>query len=406
MVTPRQPPAAVPQAEQGDELLDELDRGRASAQRPDVDRRRGRRRGPDLEDREPDVQAAAHPDPLVDVLELRVARRPQPADRAVLEQQGAEVGRRRLMLDGLGTRRPGRRRRGRREVRPHACAHAHRLADVEDLPRVVAHDVDAGRVADARHVRQPAPRAARERAAVGRAGAPPPRRAARAEQRDRVPDGRGARAEPREQRAEDAGARLGVGERAVRRLHVDAERTGERDELALPRERMQAPRERHRAHRDRVRPFQARPIERLREDAPVERRAVRDQDAPAQELAELGEARLGGRRVVHHRLGDPGEPLDALRQRPARRDERLPAVVELAAADEDGPHLGELAGLSGEAVRLGVDDEELGGAQRCGGVHPPRSTKAPGRRARHLARRLRPPADGRSMVRAPEREDA
>ena len=42
MLAPRQPPAAVPQAEQRDELLDELDRGRASAQRPDVDRRRAR----------------------------------------------------------------------------------------------------------------------------------------------------------------------------------------------------------------------------------------------------------------------------------------------------------------------------------------------------------------------------
>ena len=233
-------------------------------------------------------------------LSFALPGRPQPADRAVLEQQRAEVGRRRQLLDGLRARRPGRRRRGRREVRAHARAHAHRLADVERPGR--------RRCARCRRracrctpvmsgSRRRAPR--RQRAAVGRARAPPPRRAARAEQRERVADGRGARAEPREQGAEDARARLGVRERAVRRLHARCRATPASG--TSWRCRASGCSRRASATVQIVggsRPLQAGPLERLREDAAVERGAVRDEHAAAQQLAR---ARAGSPRRAARR---------------------------------------------------------------------------------------------------------
>jgi hypothetical protein len=90
-VAARQLARAVAQPEQRVELLDELDRRGAPAQRPDADpaaRGRGRR---DLEDRERDVEPAAQVDVAVDVLEARVPRRPQPLDEPALEQQRAEL---------------------------------------------------------------------------------------------------------------------------------------------------------------------------------------------------------------------------------------------------------------------------------------------------------------------------
>ena len=46
------------------------------------------------------------------------------------------------------------------------------------------------------------------------------------------------------------------------------------------------------------------------------------------------------------------------------RTSDLPAVVQLAAADEHRADLGQLARVAAEAVGLGVDDEELGGCDR------------------------------------------
>jgi hypothetical protein len=113
------------------------------------------------------------------------------------------------------------------------------------------------------------------------------------------------RAQPREERAEDARARLGVGQRAVGDLDLDAQRLGQRAQPALARERVQPPRERHGAQLRRVRPAQARALEGLAQHAAVERRAVGHQDAPTQLGRELGQLRLGRRRLVDHRLRDP-----------------------------------------------------------------------------------------------------
>ena len=127
-----------------------------------------------------------------------------------------------------------------------------------------------------------------------------------------------------------------------------------------------ADRERDGAQRRRVGPGQLRALEGLGEDAAVEGGVVGDQEAALEQLGELRQRRLGGRRGVDHPLADLREALDRSRQRGGAGDERLPAVVQLAAADEDGADLGQLTGVAAKAVGLRVEDEELGGGQRLG----------------------------------------
>jgi hypothetical protein len=86
-----------------------------------------------------------------------------------------------------------------------------------------------------------------------------------------------------------------------------------------------------------------------------------DQHAPLHHARELGQRVVRARRLVDHRLRDPGEALDPARERRRRCDERLPAVVQLAAPHEHRADLGQLAALAAQAVGLRVDDEELGG---------------------------------------------
>ena len=81
------------------------------------------------------------------------------------------------------------------------------------------------------------------------------------------------------------------------------------------------------------------------------------------------------------------------RQRPLDVHQRLPALVQLAAADEHGADLGQLAGLAGEPVGLGVDDEELGVASGCRRIH-----------SRPVLRRV--PTDCNARVRAIRRVPA
>ena len=168
-------------------------------------------------------------------------------------------------------------------------------------------------------------------------------------------------------------------------LDLDAERLGQCGEAPLPRQWMQPARERHGAQHGRVGPAEPGAVEGLPQHPPVEGRVVRDEDAVPQELGELGERRLGRRGGVDHRLRDPGEPLDAARERRAHADQRLPAVVELPAPDEHRADLGELARVTREAVGLGVDDEELRGPQRAV-EHLGRVLRAPDGRQRPLRR--------------------
>ena len=207
--------------------------------------------------------------------------------------------------------------------------------------------------------------AARERAPRARTRTPARRR----EHRHRLRDRRGMRAQAPEERAEHARARLRVGERAVRGLDLDAERVGQRGEPALARERREAACEGDRAEHRRVGPRQVGARERLAQHATVERRVVGDEHARrwgSDQIGEVGQDRVRGRRGIDHLLRDLREALDRPRQRHGRADERLPAVVQLAAADEHRPDLRELAGVTGLAVRLRVDDEELGRRKRLG----------------------------------------
>jgi len=353
--------AAMTQPEQGVELLLELDRAGAAAQRPDRHGAAGGGLARHLEHRVRDVEAAAQVDEGVVVLVDLVARRAQRADETVLEDERAELRARPAVVDDRGLVGPHLGGRRRREVRAGARAQRDGLADVEHLAGGIAKDVDAGRIGQRGGVGLVAlDRAAGDRAPGAQAWA-----AARGRQhRERVGDRRGMRAEAGEERAEDASARLGVRERAVLGLDLDPERVRECGEAALAHERGEAARERDRAQHRRIGPLELGPRERLAQDAPVERGVVRDEDPVAQLLGEIREDGVGGRRRVDHLLRDPREALDRPRQRRGAVDERLPAIVQLAPADEDGADLGQLARIPRLAVGLRVDDEELGGDER------------------------------------------
>ena len=204
------------------------------------------------------------------------------------------------------------------------------------------------------------------RRAPARGRRPPPEPLRARSSCDGLADRRRVRVQPREQRAEHARAGLRVGQRAVRHADLDPERVGERGEPAAPLQRREPARHRDRAEHRRLRPVERRARERPAQHADVEARRVRDQHAPAQQPAEVGQHRLGRRRAVDHLLRDPGEALDPARQRLGDADERGPAVVQLAAADEHRADLGQLAALAGEPVRLRVDGDELGRRERRG----------------------------------------
>ena len=189
---------------------------------------------------------------------------------------------------------------------------------------------------------------------------------ARREHRQGVADGRGVGAQTGEQRAQDPRACLGVGQRPVRRLHLDPQGVGEHAQAAPALERQHRAGHRGGAQHRRIGPLQADAPERLAQDAAVKRSVVGDEHAALEQLGQRREHVLQRRRAVHHRLGDAGEPLDAAAQWRARPAQRAPAVVQLAAADQDGTDLGELAVVAGQPVGLGIDDHELGGGDRSG----------------------------------------
>jgi hypothetical protein len=145
----------------------------------------------------------------------------------------------------------------------------------------------------------------------------------------------------------------------VRLLHLDPQRVGQRGQPAPALERREPAGERDRAHDRRVGPLELGAFERLLEHADVEARRVGDEDAPFELLGELGQDLLGRRRLVDHRLGDSREALDAATERLGDADQRAPALVQLAAADQHGADLGQLAALLRLPVGLGVDGEEL-----------------------------------------------
>ena len=148
--------------------------------------------------------------------------------------------------------------------------------------------------------------------------------------------------------------------------HVDVQRGRERAQPTLPGQRREAAGQRHRAQHGRRRPRHPGPGEGAPQRAHVEARAVRHQHPAAQATGELGQRPFGRRRGVHHLLRDPGQALHRPRERRARRHQRRPAVVQLAAAHQDRAHLGHLAVLARRAVGLHVHAQELRLRQRAG----------------------------------------
>ena len=322
----------------------------------------------DLEDRKRDVEPAAQVHVAVGVLlEQRVAGRLERLDQPVLEHERAELGLGRLVVDVLGL--PGPRRR-RREVRPRARAQADRLADVQRVAVGVAEDVDA--------------RVLGERAEVGPL-VTRPLRPDRLEAR-RLARGRSDRsasaivrafAHSRGSSAHSTRAHVSAsGSARCVWLDLDPERVGERGEPAAALQRREPARERDRAQHRRVRPFELGALERLLEHADVEARVVRDEQTTAQLLGERRQHVGRRRRLVDHLLRDPGEALDAAAERLRHADQRAPALVQLAAADQHGADLGQLAALLRLPVGLRVDGEELGlgdrGVEEIGVGHGPR----------------------------------
>ncbi len=296
------------------------------------------------------------------------------------------------MIDQLGLHRPVRRRRRRREVRPRARAQRDRLADVQRLAARVAEDVDARLVGQPAHVGPALARAAQRAPAVGaaRAHAPRPRRARGGE---RVLDRRGGRAQPREQRAEDARAGLCVGSA---RCWTSTSIPSEPASAASLRWRTSGAKRRASATvHSTGGAGHAKP-----ERSNAWRSTRRSNDAecatstlPSIMPRELGQHVLGAGRLVDHGLRDAGEPLDPARQRRRRGHERLPAVMQLAAADEHGADLRQLAAISAQPVGLRVDDQELGGGEGSDS-DPWRTSNSPTTPRRHaagIARFLRPP---------------
>ncbi len=159
MVAAGQAPAAVAQAEQRVELLDELRREPPAAQRPDRHRVARGRLGGHLEDRERNVEAAADVhEPVVIAHQTNVAGRPELLDQAVLEHERAELRLGRAIVDDRGVRSPfpgsGRRPSRGREVGSRPTADRDRLADVQRGPAGVAEQVHAGVARQLGEVRQ------------------------------------------------------------------------------------------------------------------------------------------------------------------------------------------------------------------------------------------------------------
>ena len=344
MLAQAQRAAAVAQREERVELLHELDRRAPAAQRADRHRAPRRGRGRDLEHGVGDVQAAAQVDVRVVVLHAHVARRAQLLDEPVLEHERAELGRRRAVVDhrrlrdpalatpswaGSATARgcagrptcrcraPGRRRcgRGRRPARRAA-----------------------------RRRRRGAPRGPGARSCDPRAdgAACAPRRCSSSSASPTVP---ACDDEPRQQRAQHArGASRRRPARGALTSTSMPSASASGSQPAPARERREAARERDRAQRRAASGHSSSARANAWRSTRRSNAMLCADEHPALELlGEVGQHELDRRRLVDHRLRDPGEALDHATERRADADERLPAVVQLAAADEHRAELGELA---------------------------------------------------------------
>ena len=160
----------------------------------------------------------------------------------------------------------------------------------------------------------------------------------------------GVRAQPREERAEDARAGLGVGERAVRDLDLDAERLPRAARACAGRasgaKRRASATVQSTGGSGHSQPARSNAWRSTRRSKLAE---CATSTRPVEHARELRQHALRRRRVGDHHLRDPGEALDAARQRPAHATSDSTALVQLAAADEHRADLGQLARLARDA---------------------------------------------------------
>jgi hypothetical protein len=150
----------------------------------------------------------------------------------------------------------------------------------------------------------------------------------------------------------------------VHGIHLDAQRVGQERELALADEGGALARQRDGAQHGRVGPVQSGPLEGLGQDTAIERGVVGHEHSPPHALGQLDKRLVGGRGGVDHGLGDPGEALDTARQGLLHPYQRLPAPVQLPAADQHGADLGQLASIPGAPIGLGVHGQVLDRGRR------------------------------------------
>src|SRR5580692_6629156 len=164
-----------------------------------------------------------------------------------------------------------------------------------------------------------------------------------------------------DQPAEHVGGGARVGQRAVARRGPGAEEPGQRAQLAV-RDLVRIhhlPGQHDGVQHGEPGPGQPAVVARRAQEAEVERRIVRDQDAPAREGQQAGQDRGHPRCRGQHPVGDSGQVLDARRDRRAGVDQRGELSLAPAAADPDRADLGDRSRLRRPARRLQVDDGEL-----------------------------------------------
>ena len=157
------------------------------------------------------------------------------------------------------------------------------------------------------------------------------------------------------------GGRLGVRQRAVARLHRDAEEVRQRPEarpLDPPTE--QVPGERNRVDHGRRDPLPGHPLELPIDEADVEAGVVGDEHGLAGERHELPERLAHAGRRAQLGVGKPCEAAHLARQRDAGSDERLEEPVLPKPPDPDGADLADPRRRDREPRRLEVEDDEAG----------------------------------------------
>ena len=161
-----------------------------------------------------------------------------------------------------------------------------------------------------------------------------------------------------EQDQQQLAGRLGIGQRAMHGSRRQREPVGERVQIAAqPAAGEQPPCERDRVEHRQLEPAPVDRAERALQEAHVEARVVRDEDAALGEPEQIAQRRPDGPCAREIALPDAGERRDQRRYRHARIDEALEARDDLEALDAHGADLDD-ARAPPHARGLEVDDAE------------------------------------------------